>query len=98
MLTTSAFALLLISSSGFTPFTITYCRLEFFNSLFDDGGEPVIHNGINTVEEYVKRIFYMDGIFYLETGNYAFPAYSIGIPASPGLPGQMTNIGFFLPS
>ena len=56
--------------------------VSLFNSLFDDGGEPVIHNGINTVEEYVKRIFYMDGIFYLETGNYAFPAYSIGIPAS----------------
>lgn len=56
--------------------------VSLFNSLFDDGGKPVIHNGINIAEEYVKRIFYMDGIFYLETGNYAFPAYSIGIPAA----------------
>ncbi|MCI9078519.1 MAG: HAMP domain-containing histidine kinase [Lachnospiraceae bacterium] len=56
--------------------------VSLFNSLFDDGGDAVIHDNINIVEEYVERIFYMDGIFYLETGNYAFPAYSIGIPAA----------------
>lgn len=56
--------------------------VSLFNSLFDDGGGPVIHDGINEVEEYAERIFYMDGIFYLETENYAFPAYSIGMPAA----------------
>ncbi|MDE6615397.1 MAG: hypothetical protein K2K35_02440, partial [Lachnospiraceae bacterium] len=54
---------------------------SLFNSLFDDGGGNIIHK-VTTVEEYVNRIFYMDGIFYLETDHYAFPAYSIRIPAS----------------
>lgn len=54
---------------------------SLFNSLFDDGGSNIIHK-VNTIEEYVSRIFYMDGIFYLETDQYAFPAYSVRIPAS----------------
>ncbi|MFG6394320.1 MAG: HAMP domain-containing histidine kinase [Lachnospiraceae bacterium] len=61
---------------------LTNKPLGIIRSLFDDGGGHHKFNNYKSYKEYVYRIFYKDGIFYFETENYAFPAYSIEIPAA----------------
>lgn len=58
-----------------------YWQTGIISSLFYDGERYVTFDNYESYKEYVQRIFYNDGIFYFETENYAFPAYSIEIPA-----------------
>jgi len=56
--------------------------VSLLRSLFDGGYQHSNYNNYKEHKEYVERIFYMDGVFYFETKNYAFPATSIEISAS----------------
>lgn len=56
--------------------------VSIIKSLFNGGYQHPGHSSYNSYQEYVKRIFYMDGIFYMETENYAFPVKNISIKAS----------------
>lgn len=59
-----------------------YGQAGIISSLFDDGGRQAAFDNYKSYKEYVQRIFYQDGIFYFETGHYAFPAYSVEVPAT----------------
>lgn len=66
----------------YTEEAITNKPLGIITSLFDNGSRQHEFNNYKSYKEYVYRVFYKDGVFYFETENYAFPAYSIEIPAA----------------
>ncbi len=59
-----------------------YEQAGIISSLFSDGENHITFDNYESRKEYVQRIFYHNGIFYFETENYAFPAYSVEIPAT----------------
>lgn len=59
-----------------------YENINLIRSLFYGGYQHYRVDGYTSYTEEVKDIFYNDGIFYLETENYAFPATELLITAS----------------